>query len=158
PIAISSQIINREDFRDDFGAGLDGTPITDKADQRQTTAFTHRVLEPLQDWHIERRMLLGYRVANSAMTLAVGSDHTVESEAEIEQLADTSADMGRQVVRAHLERGQSLTVRKAVAYHSSRSVPHRELFDRCRRTLDRVRGTGFEAQHREQREYLEDFW
>src|SRR5699024_5718205 len=135
PIAISSQIINREDFRDDFGAGLDGTPITDKADPRQTTAFTHRVLEPLQDWHSERRMLLGYRVANSGMTLAVGADHTVESEAEIEQLVDTSADMGRQVVRAHLE-----------------------LFDRCRRAVDRVRGTGFEAQHREQREYLEDFW
>ena len=38
-----------------------------------------------------------------------------------------------------------------MTYHSSRSVPHRELFDRCRRTLDRVRSTGFEAQFREQR-------
>src|SRR5699024_5292463 len=89
---------------------------------------------------------------------ALGADHQVDSDAEVEQLVDTSADMGRQVVRAHLEEGQSLTVRKAVAYHSSRSVPHRELFDRCRRTLDRVRRTSFEAQHLEQREYLEDFW
>ena len=158
PIAVSSQIINREDFRDDFGAGVDGSPITDKADPRQTTDFTHRVLEPLQDWHSERRMLLGYRVARSGMTLAIGADHQVDSDAEVEQLVDTSADMGRQVVRAHLEECQSLTVRKAVAYHSSRSVPHRELFDRCRRTLDRVRRTSFEAQHLEQREYLEDFW
>src|SRR5699024_5292462 len=69
PIAVSSQIINREDFRDDFGAGVDGSPITDKADPRQTTDFTHRVLEPLQDWHSERRMLLGYRVARSARTI-----------------------------------------------------------------------------------------
>ncbi|HEX7350691.1 glycoside hydrolase family 65 protein [Brachybacterium sp.] len=158
PIAISSQILNREDFRDDFGAGVDGSPVTDKADPRRTTDFTHRVLEPLQDWHSDRRMLLGYRVANSGMTLAIGADHEVESDALVEQLVDTTADLGRQVVRAELGQGQALTVRKAVAYHSSRSVPHRELFDRCRRTLDRVRGAGFDAQHEEQREYLADFW
>ncbi len=158
PIAISSQIINRQDFRDDFGRGMDGGPITDKADPRRTTDFTHRVLEPLQDWHSERRMLLGYRVANSGMTLAVGADHEVESDAEVEHLVDTTADQGRQVVRAHLEQGSTLTVRKAVAYHSSRSVPHRELFDRCRRTLDRVRDEGFAPHLAEQRAYLEDFW
>src|SRR5690606_26041134 len=102
PIAISSQIINRQDFRDDFGRGMDGGPITDKADPRRTTDFTHRVLEPLQDWHSERRMLLGYRVAYAGMTLVVGADHEVESEAEVEHLVDTTADQGRQVVRAHL--------------------------------------------------------
>src|SRR5699024_5409336 len=108
--------------------------------------------------HSERRMLMGYRVANSGMTMAVGADHQVESDAEVTQLVDTSADLGRQVVRAHLEEGQSLTVRKAVTYHSSRSVPHRELFDRCRRTLDRVRESGFEVQFAEQQAYLDDFW
>ena len=134
--------------------GVDGGPVTDKADPRQTTAFTHRVLEPMQDWHSERRMLLGYRVARSGMTLAVGADHVIESDAETEHLMDTSADFGRQVTRAHLEEGSVLTVRKSVAYHSSRSVPHRELFDRCRRTLDRVRRDGFEAHLAAQREYL----
>lgn len=158
PIAISSQIINRQDFSDDFGKGMDGDPITDKADPRRTTDFTHRVLLPLQDWHSERRMLLGYQVAESGMTLAVGADHQVESEAEVELLVDTTEDLGRQVVRAHLEEGTSLTVRKAVTYHSSRSVPHRELFDRCRRTLDRVRAEGFESHVTAQREYLADFW
>ena len=158
PIAISSQIVNRQDYRDDFGKGVDGGPVTDKADPRQTTAFTHRVLEPMQDWHSERRMLLGYRVASSGMTLAVGADHVIESDAETEHLMDTSADFGRQVTRAHLEEGSVLTVRKSVAYHSSRSVPHRELFDRFRRTLDRVRRDGFEAHLAAQREYLADFW
>ncbi|AXK44508.1 glycoside hydrolase family 65 protein [Brachybacterium saurashtrense] len=158
PIAISSQVINRQDFRDDFGKGVDGGPITDKDDPRRTTDFTHRVLEPLQDWHSERRMLLGYRVANSGMTMAVGADHEVFSDAEVETLVDTVPDRGRQVTRAHLEQGSSLTLHKAVSYHSSRSVPHRELFDRCRRTLDRVRSDGFEAQYRAQREYLAEFW
>ncbi|MDN5687183.1 MAG: glycoside hydrolase family 65 protein [Brachybacterium sp.] len=158
PIAVSSQIINRQDITDDYGRGVDGAPITDTDDPRRATAFSHRVLEPLQDWHSERRMLLGYRVATSGMTLAVGADHSVESDAEVEHLVDTSEDRGRQVFRAHLEEGDSLTVRKAVSYHSSRSVPHRELFDRCRRTLDRVRADGFEPQFQDQRDYLADFW
>ncbi|WP_422116896.1 glycoside hydrolase family 65 protein [Brachybacterium sp. UNK5269] len=158
PVAISSQIINRQDFQDDFGKGLDGVPITDKADPRRTTDFRHRVLEPLQDWHSDRRMLLGYRVAQSGMTMAVGADHQIESDAAVEQLVDTSPDLGRQVIRAHLDEGSSLTVRKAVSYHSSRSVPHRELFDRCRRTLDRVRDEGFEKQFTDQRDYLTGFW
>ncbi|MGP5252559.1 glycoside hydrolase family 65 protein [Brachybacterium alimentarium] len=158
PIAVSSQIINRQDMADDYGKGVDGGPITDKHDPRQTTDFTHRVLVPQQNWHSERRMLLGYRTSTSGMTLAVGADHTVESDAEVEQLVDTSEDRGRQVIRAQLEEGSTLTVRKAVAYHSSRSVPHRELFDRCRRTLDRVRDEGFEVQYQDQRDYLADFW
>ncbi|MEE1618941.1 glycoside hydrolase family 65 protein [Brachybacterium sp. J153] len=158
PIAISSQIINRTDFADDFGSRGGPGPVTDKHDPRQTTAFTHRVLEPQQDWHSERRMLLGYRVAQSGMTLGVGADHQVESEAEVQQLVDTTPDQGRHISRAHLEAGQSLVVRKAVAYHSSRSVPHRELFDRCRRTLDRVREAGHAVQLEDQRRYLADFW
>ncbi|MGY5763952.1 glycoside hydrolase family 65 protein [Brachybacterium sp. DNPG3] len=157
PVAISSQVINREDMIDDFGHGVDG-PITQKADPRKTTAFAHRVLEPLQDWHSERRLLLGFRVADSGMTLAVGADHEIACDAESEELMDTSADRGRKVVRAHLGPGQTLRVRKAVAYHSSRSVPHRELFDRCRRTLDRVREEGFEHQWTDQADYLADFW
>ncbi|MFC7466256.1 glycoside hydrolase family 65 protein [Brachybacterium sp. GCM10030252] len=158
PVAISSQLINRQDIADDYGKGIDGGPIATKDDPRQTTSFEHRVLEPQQDWHSQRRMLLGYKVADSGMTLAVGADHTVESDVEVEELLDTMPDLGRHVSRAELGPGDTLTVRKAVAYHSSRSVPHRELFDRCRRTLDRVRAEGFQKHYQDQRDYLADFW
>lgn len=156
PVVISSQIINRQDAKDDFGHGVG--PDTNKDDPRRTTAFAHRVLRPLQNWHSERRMLLGYRVATSGMTLAVGADHAVSSDVHVEQIISTDDDLGRHVSRAHLEAGQSMTVTKSVSYHSSRSVPHRELFDRCRRTLDRVRDLGFAHFEQEQRRYLEDFW
>lgn len=158
PVAVSSQVINRPDLAQ--SARGDGDAVTDKADPRQTTRFRHRVLEPQQDWHSQRRMLLGYRVANSGMTLAIGADHEWEASGgtEVEALIDTSADLGRQVLRMRLEEGETFSLRKAVAYHSSRSVPHRELFDRCRRTLDRVRADGIEKQFEDQREYLADFW
>ena len=38
------------------------------------------------------------------------------------------------------------------------AVPSRELIDRCRRTLDRVREQGVEAQYAAQREWLNGFW
>ena len=158
PVAISSQIINRADLAlSDRGTGA---AVTDKADPRQTTRFRHRVLEPQQDWHSEKRMLLGYKVAHSGMTLAVGADHTWEASdgIEVEAIIDTQPDLGRQVLRMHLDEGATFTLNKAVAYHTSRSVPHRELFDRCRRTLDRVRAQGVERQLADQREYLAEFW
>lgn len=155
PIAISSQIINRQDGGDDFGGH---GAHTDKADPRRTTAFRHRVLEPSGNVHSERRMLLGWRTATSDMSLAVGAEHQVDSELEVEQLIDTTDDQGKHVFRAQMIEGSSLRITKAVAYHSSSHLPIRELFDRCRRTLDRVRSHGFEQYEREQREYLEDFW
>lgn len=160
PVVVSSQIINRQDNSDEFGAHRDGaTPNPgEKADPRRTTAFSHRVLEPSGSWHSERRMLLGYRTATSGMTLAVGADHVVESDAEVERFIDTSDDQGRMVARSTMSAGQTLTIGKAVAYHSSRSLPTRELFDRCRRTLDRVRETTFTALAEEQKQYLADYW
>ena len=159
PVVVSSQIINRQDDSDEFGAMAGASPNPgEKADPRRTTALSHRVLEPTGHWHSERRMLLGYRTATSGMTLAVGADHVVECDADVERLMSTSEDQGRMVVRTRITEGQTLRIRKAVAYHTSRSVPTRELFDRCRRTLDRVRETTFEALEAEQRQYLEDYW
>ncbi|GAB2539346.1 glycoside hydrolase family 65 protein [Brachybacterium huguangmaarense] len=159
PVAVSSQVINRQDMNDEFGArsGGDEGP-GDKADPRRTTHFDHRVLEPQGDWHSDRRMLLGYRAARSRMSLAVGADHEVECDGPCERIMDTTPDQGRLVVRTRLQEGQSLRIRKTVAYHSSRSLPHRELFDRCRRTLDRARERTVADLEEEQRGYLADYW
>ncbi|WP_058234474.1 glycoside hydrolase family 65 protein [Devriesea agamarum] len=155
PIVVSSQIINRQDIRDEFadrnspGAGFD---------PRKASKFTGRVLQPLADWHSQSRMLLGYRASHSGMTLAVGADHTIETECEYQELIDTQPDQGRKVFRIKGREGVPIRITKAVAYHASRGIPHRELFDRCRRTLDRVREEGFAPFHQSQRDYLAAFW
>jgi alpha,alpha-trehalose phosphorylase len=155
PVAVSSQIINRQDGSDDFGVhGRAGQ----KDDPRRTTTFDHRVLVPHQDWHSERRMLLGYRTADSDMSLAIGADHTVTSDLEVEQLVSTEPDQGKHVFRTQMVPGSTLRITKAVSYHSSAFLPVRELFDRCRRTLDRVRQDGLAHFEAEQRSFLEDFW
>ncbi len=143
PVTISSQIVNREDF-DEFS----GSRTSDVDDPRKNRALDHRVLVSQMHWHSPHRMILGYQVANSGMTLAVGADHQIETENIYEELDDTTADQGRKVYRIAAEQGVPITVTKAVAYHTSRGVPVRELSDRVRRTLDQVRETGFDEHHR----------
>lgn len=154
PVTISSQIVNKEDFDELTGQRA---KVTDD-DPRRNRTMTHRVLTPQMDWHSERRMILGYQVANSGMTIAVGADHTIETENVYEELDDTSPDQGRKVYRIQAQQGRPIVVRKAVAYHTSRGVPVRELSDRVRRTLDRVRASNFEHYHAQQTEWLADFW
>ncbi|MDO5645294.1 MAG: glycosyl hydrolase family 65 protein [Dermabacter sp.] len=157
PIVISSQVINRQDLARGDKNETSGSS-ENKADPRQTTSFSSRVLRPEGHSHTERRMLMGYRTAHSDIPLAVGADHEVSSDVEVEQLVRVDADLGRHIVRAELSEGSHVSVKKSVAYHYHEDSTVRELFDRCRRTLDRVREHGFESYHAWQSQFLHDFW
>lgn len=166
PVVISSQIINRQDGRDDYhsatkgsmgGSGDDAEHVPD-FDPRKAGSFEGRVLQPKLDWHSNSRMILGYQCTNSGMTLAVAADHTIETESEYTELNSTEPDLGKKVYRINAEEGSTIRVTKAVAYHTSRGIPVRELSDRCRRTLDRVREEGHEVFAERQRAWLAEFW
>lgn len=154
PIVISSQIVNKEDFDDYAGRQAAGSD----SDPRKNPGLDHRVLRSQMSWHSPRRMILGYRVTNSGMTLAVGADHRIETRNMYTELDDTTEDQGRKVYRISAKQGQPIVITKAVAYHTSRSVPVRELSDRVRRTLDRVRESGFDCHYEAQRQWLATFW
>ncbi|WP_370893953.1 glycoside hydrolase family 65 protein [Janibacter sp. GXQ6167] len=157
PVVISSQILNRQDGRDEYyvpddalGAGFD---------PRKASTFDHRVLIPDPDPFVRpHRMILGYRCANSRMTLAVGADHVMETDNPVEELQDVEPDLGKKIFRVRASAGVPITLTKAVAYHSSRGVPVRELYDRCRRTLDRFREAGIDETHAAQRAWLDAYW
>lgn len=158
PVVISSQLLNRQDGQDEYhgrggplGVGLANDP-------RKAARLGDRVLEPQGNWHSDRRMILGYRTARSKMTLAVGADHTIETENAYDEIIDTSPEMGKKVYQIEAKQGQPILIHKAVAYHTSRGVPVPELFDRVRRTLDRVREKGTENYYQDQREWLEEYW
>ncbi len=174
PVVVSSQIINRQDGGNEYnvranggngngnGQGKDGNGTDVRppamADPRRSSRFDRRVLQPRGRWHNERRMLMGYRCADSGMTLAVGADHAIHTTNEYEELVGIEDDLGKKVYRVIAEPGVPIRITKAVAYHTSRSVPVRELFDRCRRTLDRVRDVGFAQIEEAQRQWLASFW
>jgi alpha,alpha-trehalose phosphorylase len=156
PVVISSQTLNRQDGRDEYhvrsaamGAGVD---------PRKGAAFEARVLEPQSHWWQDQRIILGYRCANSKMTLAVGVDHQIMTDNDYRIFTSADEDTGKMVYRVQAKPGQPIKVTKAVAYHTSRGVPSRELVDRCRRTLDRVIEHGVEPEFAAQRQWLDAFW
>lgn len=156
PVVVSSQVLNRQDRRDDAHFG-DGVEVK-ATDPRRSPTLGERVLEPRMDWHEDDRMVLGYRAAHSGMTIAVAADHDIVTDNDYSQFEVTEADVGKKIYRVEAEQGRPITITKAVSYHTSRSATVRELATRCERTLDRVRQRGVELCRRDQREWLDDYW
>ncbi len=156
PVVVSSQLLNRQDGKDEYH--VRSAAMGEGVDPRKAEAFEDRVLQPQTHWASDRRMILGYRCTNSKMTIAVAADHQIETECEFSDLVHADEDTGKKVYRVDAEPGKPITVTKVVSYHSSRGVPVRELVDRCRRTLDRVRERGVQAQFADQRSWLDAYW
>jgi len=155
PVAIVSQVLNRQDGEGEYRTRHAG-PVP--ADPRRAEEFTGRVLEPAVHWGDDERVVLGYRATHSGMTLAVGADHALETENESEVVTEVTEDASRHVFRVHAEPGVPISLTKAVAYHSSRGERPTELATRVRRTLDRVRVEGVEAQFADQKSWLAEYW
>lgn len=156
PVVISSQILNRQDGRDEYH--VKDAAMGEGFDPRKAEAFEARVLQPQSHWAGEDRMILGYRTTNSQMTLAVGVDHSIETENVYDERSSVEEDLGKTVFRVQAKPGVPIRITKIAAYHTSRGVPARELVDRCRRTLDRVKEQGLARQYLDQREWLDAYW
>ena len=156
PVVVSSQLLNRQDGKDEYH--VKAAAMGEGVDPRKAEAFDERVLEPQTHWASDRRMILGYRCTNSKMTIAVGTDHEIETECNYSDIVHADEDTGKKVYRVDAEPGKPIKITKVVSYHTSRGVPVRELVDRCRRTLDRVRERGVAAQFADQRSWLDAYW
>ena len=155
PIVLSSQVVNRQDGFDDYrqpGQNEEGF------DPRRAGKLDGRVLQPRSQWHDDQRMALGYETTDSHMTLCVAVEHSLETANAYEVISRIEEDQAKQVYRIEARAGVPIVIRKAVAYHTSRGVPVTELFDRCRRTLDRVTERGFDSFFEAQRAWLNQFW
>ncbi|GAA1833918.1 glycoside hydrolase family 65 protein [Microlunatus capsulatus] len=156
PVVVSSQTLNRQDGRDEYH--VRAAAMGSGTDPRKAEAFETRVLEPQLHWCTENRIALGYRCANSGMTLAVGVDHAIETDNAYTAHISADDDTGKMVYRVAAQPGQPIRITKTVSYHTSRGVPVRELVDRARRTLDRTLAEGVEAQYAAQRRWLDAYW
>ncbi|WP_265521952.1 glycoside hydrolase family 65 protein [Oerskovia flava] len=156
PVAISSQILNRQDGQDEYH--VRAASLGEGFDPRKTNQFAERVLQPQTQWGDDERLVLSYRCTNSGMTLAVAADHEMTTENTYDLRTQVENDLAKHVYRVQAEPGKPIRLTKTVAYHTSRGIPPRELIDRCRRSLDRVREEGITAQLAHQRAWLDDFW
>lgn len=157
PVVISSQIINRQDGRDEYQDPVRPDP-SGMVDPRKAAAFQGRVLVPRLHYARDDRMLLGYQCATSGMTLAVAADHELTTDDEHEVVVRGDEDLAKTVFRVDATEGSTITLCKTVAYHTSRGVPVRELSDRCDRTLDRAKRHGLRHYLEDQRAWFTRFW
>ncbi|MCD9199457.1 glycoside hydrolase family 65 protein [Aeromicrobium wangtongii] len=158
PVAISSQILNRQDGEDEYH--VRSAAMGEGVDPRKAGQMRHRVLKPQSHWGnvADGRVALGYQCSESGMTIAVAADHHLETENNYSKRIQTDDDLAKMTYRIDAEPGKPIVLTKMVSYHTSRGVPSRELLDRCRRTLDRAHAEGLEKQFEDQRAWLDGFW
>jgi len=158
PVAISSQILNRQDGEDEYH--VRSSSLGEGVDPRKAGQMRHRVLKPQSNWGnvADGRVALGYQCTESGMTIAVAADHRLETANNYTKRIQTDDDLAKMTYRIDAEPGQPIILTKLVSYHTSRGVPSRELLDRCRRTLDRAHDEGLDKQFDDQRAWLDAFW
>jgi alpha,alpha-trehalose phosphorylase len=156
PVTVSCEILNRQDGEDEFHVASQA--MGRGWDPRRAANLAGRVLQPHSKWEGGGRAVLSYSVTTSGMTLAVAADHSIETSDPYEERSQIEDDIAKHVFRVQATPGVTTRITKVVGYHTSRGVPTRELVDRCRRTLDRVKETGTEATFAAQRDWLDAFW
>ena len=131
PVAISSQILNRQDGEDEYH--VRSKAMGEGVDPRKAGQMRHRVLQPQSNWGnvADGRVALGYQCTESGMTIAVAADHRLETANNYTKRIQTDDDLAKMTYRVDAEPGQPIVLTKLVSYHTSRGVPSRELLDRC---------------------------
>jgi alpha,alpha-trehalose phosphorylase len=151
PVVIRSRVVNRAN-----GDGSEPRGVQD--DPRLARRIARRVLDTRLVEDEPGRLVLGYQTVESQMTLAMAVDHVVDAASRHRLSTVADADASEMVLAVDGEPGVPIRVIKFATYQTSRSVPCVELADRCRRTLDRVSGAGFEPLVDAQRRNLDRFW
>lgn len=162
PVVVSSQLLNRQDGEDEYH--VTAAALGEGIDPRRARRFDRRVLTPRLQRHDDEhdqwggQVTLGYRCAESRMTLACAYRHEVQASCIVEVQTDIAPDLAKTVLSFRAEAGETIRITKYVAYHSSRGIPAEELGDRCRRTIDRARQEGWASIQAEQHAWLDEFW
>jgi alpha,alpha-trehalose phosphorylase len=160
PMVVSSQLLNRQDGEDEYH--VRAAALGEGVDPRHATPFSERVLIPRLQVHRDDsdggEVILGYRCANSGMTLACGYHHVVETDCDYTVETSVDEDLAKSVFTVEACAGQTFRLSKFVTYHSSSGVPARELADRCHRTLLRGRQEGRTRLYQVQQEWLDRYW
>ncbi|HKH08341.1 MAG TPA: glycoside hydrolase family 65 protein, partial [Agromyces sp.] len=155
-VTISSQILNRQDGRDEYRGGV--LESSTGFDPRKAEQFNERVLQPRVKRRSEGRYLLGYQTTNSGMAIAIGAEHSIATDNAFTESGSIEDDLAKHIYRVQAQQGQPIRITKLVSYHTARKVPARELGDRTDRTLDRATEVGVSELFTQQRAWLDDFW
>jgi alpha,alpha-trehalose phosphorylase len=157
PVCIRSRLLNRANAG---ASGIDDPRHDDArhSDPRLGTRLGRRVLDGQLIDDADGRLVIGYRTAQSGMTLAVGVDHVLDVPSPHRVTTHADPDESEFTVTVDAEAGVPIRLVKYAAYQTSRGVSEIELARRCRATLERVTADGFDSLVAAQRSNLDRFW
>ncbi len=130
----------------------------ENTDPRKAPGFREQPLVAQRAYSSGRRVTLGYQTRRSAMTLACGADHVIETAASHRAVATCADDLGEVAFAVAALEGEPIAITKYLSYHAAPATPIDELCDLADGTLDQAVGLGFDALAAGQRDYLHDFW
>ncbi|CAN5828136.1 hypothetical protein BH20ACT4_BH20ACT4_03820 [soil metagenome] len=128
--------------------GMRANPLSHRdAHPRRSKTFEQRVLVPALQRHDERRgeVVLGYRCANSRMTMACAYRHVIDTACDHTVETQVGEDLAKTVFTIRARVDEPVRLVKLVSYHSSTGVPTEELGDRRSRSLQRVIDEGIDT-------------
>src|SRR4029078_247209 len=97
-------------------------------DPRRSRTFDRRVLEPVLQTHADASspgggtVTLGFRCVGSGMTIAAAYRHEITGGSNVAVDTELADDRVATTVRLDAEPGETITLTKFVAYHSSSQV------------------------------------
>ncbi len=161
PIVVSSQMLNRQDGEDEYH--VSAAALGEGSDPRKARKFDRRVLDPMLQRHNDSfgdggEVTLGYRCAQSRMTLSCGYRHEVDTNCVYRTSTDVGVDHAKTAFTFDGRPGETIAITKYLTYHTSNGIPAEELADRCHRSLDRAATIGVGSLQIEQERWLHEFW
>ena len=155
-VTFNSLIVNRQDLdRVENGADLSRVTLIDP---RKGAKLRERILDPGPARQEGTRSVMSFRVRTSGMVLGVAADHSLEGGTAWQNRVEPASERVRHVFQGVAPEGQTVTLVKTVAYHSSTSAALPEMLDRCVQTLEQVAAEPAEMRWQTQRTFLDDFW
>jgi len=127
-------------------------------DPRVGVRMTDSALEPITQTCDGTRIVLELRTRSSAIGLACGMEHHIDTQLRHSVESSVEEDEGRVVFFLDAEPGIPAHVTKLLGYHHADHASAGDLVRRVNRTLDRADGDGFERIAQIQRERLDAFW
>jgi len=133
-------------------------PKKDAEDPRKSPKFDYNIFVPRVNQVKDQRVLLGHQIRTSAMTLACGVDHEIQTENTYSYKSECYEDSAKIVYSLKAAEGVPFRMIKYMVYHSSRNAPVDELCGRTERTLNAVKQDGFEELTKGQQRFMDSFW
>ncbi len=157
-VAIVSQITSHHRKQSVSSAVVGDAERLAENDPRLAGTFKESVLEPAVHYGDQRRIVLSHVTCHSRMTVACGIDHVFETACPFSERARFTEDAGDITFLVDAKPGERIDLVKAVAYHTSGSVPAKELCERAERTLDEAKSEGIDTLLAGQRDFMDAFW